>query len=313
MHTLATVSRMTFTTPSDDRTVDYRHSQGATIGEILLQSILLEVCSHPKPGLVSPRSNGSHSDMNLQTFLLSSSAIAPCFTLCAEAGIHHQGHPSFLLQRIRPIGIDYERRLLAVTQGVNTQRGILFSGSVLAAAAGRLYGLKQPLEFNALSQGVSHICQDLCLRDFAVLNQRPAKTAGERLFTQYGVTGIRGEAEQGLPTVMHVGLPALIAAFDRGLSLSQALIDCLLSLISQCDDTNVLWRAGPERLAELKLRAMHIVSAGGLSVPGGEARINALSHWCCQHRISPGGSADLLALTIATYLLCHSQFPNGVM
>lgn len=78
MQALANVTQITFS-PSlpDDRTVNYFQSQPAMVGEVLLQAILLEVCSFPKPGLVTPVSTGSHSDMNLQTFLLSSSAIAP--------------------------------------------------------------------------------------------------------------------------------------------------------------------------------------------------------------------------------------------
>lgn len=313
MQALANVTQITFS-PSlpDDRTVNYFQSQPAMVGEVLLQAILLEVCSFPKPGLVTPISTGSHSDMNLQTFLLSSSAIAPCFTLCAEAGFTHRKPLSQLLKKIRPIGIDYENRLLEVTRGINTQRGILFSGSVLACAAGYLSGLNQPMNSISLAHCIRQLCQGLCESDFAVLKTRPAQTAGEILFTQYGVTGIRGEAEQGFPMIAQIGYPALIAAFNKGLSLRHALVDCLLMLMTHCEDTNVLWRTGPEQLAELKHRASEIVHRGGISAPGGEARIHQLNEWCCQHRISPGGSADLLALSIAMYLLCHSHFPNDV-
>ncbi|HCL6630411.1 TPA: triphosphoribosyl-dephospho-CoA synthase, partial [Citrobacter amalonaticus] len=200
------------------------------VGEVLLQAILLEVCSFPKPGLVTPVSTGSHSDMNLQTFLLSSSAIAPCFTLCAEAGFTHRKPLSRLLKKIRPIGIDYENRLLEVTRGINTQRGILFSGSVLACAAGYLSGLNQPINSISLAHCIRQLCQGLCESDFAVLKTRPAQTAGEILFTKYGVTGIRGEAEQGFPTIAQIGYPALIAAFNKRLPLRHALVDCLLML-----------------------------------------------------------------------------------
>lgn len=313
MQALANVTQITFS-PSlpDDRTVNYFQSQPAMVGEVLLQAILLEVCSFPKPGLVTPVSTGSHSDMNLQTFLLSSSAIAPCFTLCAAAGFTHRKPLSRLLKKIRPIGIDYENRLLEVTRGINTQRGILFSGSVLACAAGYLSGLNQPINSISLAHCIRQLCQGLCESDFVVLKTRPAQTAGEILFTKYGVTGIRGEAEQGFPTIAQIGYPALIAAFNKRLPLRHALVDCLLMLMTQCEDTNVLWRTGPQQLAELKLRASEIVHRGGISAPGGEARIHQLNEWCCQHRISPGGSADLLALSIAMYLLCHSHFPNDL-
>ncbi|TCW08618.1 triphosphoribosyl-dephospho-CoA synthase [Raoultella sp. BIGb0138] len=318
MHTLATITQIKsphhrlMTEPLEDRTVNYRHFQTAIIGEVLLQAILLEVCCSPKPGLITPISTGAHRDMNLQTFLLSSSAIAPCFTLCAGAGFTHRNPLPLLLKKIRPIGIDYEHRLLTVTQGVNTQRGILFSGSVLASAAGYLHGQNQPVDCISLMHCVQQLCKGLCKSDFAALKTRAPRTAGELLFTKYGVTGIRGEAEQGFPTIAQIGYPALIAAFNKRLPLRHALVDCLLMLMTQCEDTNVLWRTGPQQLAELKLHASEIVHRGGISAPGGEARVHQLNEWCCQHRISPGGSADLLALSIAVYLLCHSHFPNDV-
>lgn len=314
MHALVNVTQVPFSiSSSDNRRVNSYQSQPAIVGEILLQAILLEVCTFPKPGLVTPVSTGSHSDMNLQTFLLSSSAIAPCFTLCAEVGFTHREPLPLLFKKIRPIGVDYENHLLEVTKGINTQRGILFSGSVLACAAGYLHGQNQTIDCISLTHCIRQLCQGLCESDFSILKTRSARTAGELLFTKYGVTGIRGEAEHGFPMVSQFGFPALIAALNKGLSLRYVLVDCLLMLMTQCEDTNVLWRAGPQQLAELKLRTSDIVNRGGVSVPGGEARVHLLNEWCCQHRISPGGSADLLALTIAIYLLCHSSFPNDVI
>ena len=50
--------------------------------------------------------------------------------------------------------------------------------------------------------------QDL-LADFENLatNELEKLTWGERLFVQYGLTGIRGEAQQGYPAVFKQGVP----------------------------------------------------------------------------------------------------------
>ncbi|WP_444459829.1 triphosphoribosyl-dephospho-CoA synthase [Rhodobacter capsulatus] len=64
-----------------------------SIGSAFLTGALLEISTHPKPGLVTPRSNGAHRDMNLQTFMVSSAVIAPCLYQCAEAGLDHAYRP----------------------------------------------------------------------------------------------------------------------------------------------------------------------------------------------------------------------------
>ncbi len=56
------------------------------IGECLLKALLMEVSAWPKPGLVTPHSQGAHKDMDIWLFITSSSAIAPCFSACAMQG-----------------------------------------------------------------------------------------------------------------------------------------------------------------------------------------------------------------------------------
>lgn len=287
--------------------------QTQLFGEAILKAILLEVCCYPKPGLVTPHSSGAHSDMNLQTFMLSSAAIAPCFNECALTGFQHYQPLTMLLAQIRPIGQRYEQHLLATTQGVNTQRGILFSASVLCAAAGYLAANQIIINASTLSETCAAICVGLCQRDFAALQQRPPLTAGESLYHTYGVTGIRGEAEQGFPTVITFGLPALTYAFAQGADIRTAMSHCLINLIAHCEDTTVLWRGGPRLLGQLRQRAKAIVDAGGMLNPQGKEHMLLLNEWCCQEHISPGGCADLLALTAGMYLICHQHFPNGVM
>lgn len=282
-------------------------SSAKWIGECVLKAILMEACTWPKPGLVTPVSQGSHTDMDIWLFITSSVAIAPCFHDCAQLGENHQGTPQTLFHAVRTTGVRYEQRLLQSTHQVNTQRGILFAGSLLAAAAGWLSGRQETLSYPALSRSVMAICHDLCRNDFAALAHRPPQTNGEKLYLEHGVTGVRGEAENGFPLVCDVGLPALHQALDAKLSWREALVHTLLALMAQCDDTTVLSRGGPAALAEIQRRAQRLMASGGMLSPDIESALNDFTAWCLEQWVSPGGSADLLALCLAMYFLCHSS------
>ncbi|MBN2752164.1 MAG: triphosphoribosyl-dephospho-CoA synthase, partial [Rhodospirillaceae bacterium] len=90
------------------------------IGSAVLSGLLLEVSAYPKPGLVAPCAMGAHRDMDLQSFMLSSAAIAPALFACARAGLVHKGAPEAILPIIRAIGRAFDQRLLHATHGVNT-------------------------------------------------------------------------------------------------------------------------------------------------------------------------------------------------
>jgi len=49
------------------------------LGELATRSILLEVSSHPKPGLVTPFSQGAHRDMNFTLFMKSTAVLSQGF------------------------------------------------------------------------------------------------------------------------------------------------------------------------------------------------------------------------------------------
>jgi len=172
-------------------------------------------------------------------------------------------------------------------------------------------GAEKPYSYNALSQCVAELCRDLCRRDFAALAERPAQTHGEKLYVGFGITGVRGEAEQGFPLVCQIGLPALHQALDNGLAWREALIHTLLTLMAHCDDTTVLFRGGQQALAEMKQYARRLVTQGGMFNPAIEQQLADFNSWCMDKWVSPGGSADLLALCLAMYFLCRQ--PQGDM
>ncbi len=279
----------------------------------LSQAILLEVAAAPKPGLVTRQGNGSHRDMSILTFAMSSVIVSNAFYKAASVGREHQGTLSDLLKTLRPYGVEAEKALLGSTKQVNTQRGILFAGSLLAGAAGFLEGHGTPVTVSSVCEAVMDMTSGIVDRELRNLQDCETRTAGEKLFRQYRITGIRGEAEQGFPSVRNYGLPALQDALAKGRSLNDACVHALIALMSVVEDSNVVWRAGYESLLWLQKRARIILGQGSVYTDTGYAAIQELDRDCVERRISPGGSADLLSLTLALYLLENTEFPGKVM
>ncbi|ABD86618.1 triphosphoribosyl-dephospho-CoA synthase MdcB [Rhodopseudomonas palustris] len=280
-----------------------------TIGSACLSGILLEVSAHPKPGLVTARSMGAHADMDQQTFMLTSAAIAPCFHRCAAIGLSLEGcAAAAVLPAVRAVGREYDALLLAASNGVNTQRGALFALGITAAAAGRAQRGEAAPNSTQIFAEVAAITQGLVQRELIERRDDPA-TAGEQLHARYGARGIRGEVEDGFPTVAAHGLSTLRAAIDAGHGLNRALVHTLIHLIAETEDTTVLWRGGPDALAFARDRARRIRDLGGALTDDGIARIHAFGDACVARRISAGGAADLLAVTIAVHLIERGSFP----
>lgn len=278
------------------------------IGSACLTGILLEVSAHPKPGLVTARSRGAHADMDLQTFMLTSAAIAPCFHRCAAIGLTHTDDPSGVLPLVRAVGRDYDRLLLAASNGVNTQRGALFALGVTAAAAGVSRDDRRPFAAEEIFAAVARITAGLVEREL-VARRRDPVTAGEILYARHGARGIRGEVEAGFPTVAAHGLPALREALAAGCSLNRALLHALVALVDVAEDTTVLWRGGPEGLAFVRAGASRVRTLGGAMTEAGIAELHRFSDACVARRLSAGGAADLLAVTVAVHMLEAGALP----
>jgi triphosphoribosyl-dephospho-CoA synthase len=279
-----------------------------TIGSACLSGILLEVSAHPKPGLVTARSMGAHADMDQQTFMLTSAAIAPCFHRCASIGLTHRGDAAGLLQHVRAVGRAYDALLLAASNGVNTQRGALFALGITAAAAGLAHRDDAAPSSARIFAETAAMTRGLVRHELIERRTHPA-TAGELLHARYGTRGIRGEVEDGFPTVAAHGLPTLRAAIDAGHGLNRALVHTLISLIAEAEDTTVLWRGGPDALAFMQDGARRIRDQGGGLTSSGLALIHAFNADCIARRISAGGAADLLAVTVAVHLIERRSFP----
>lgn len=268
------------------------------IGAKAYGALLLEVSTTPKPGLVDRNNKGAHRDMGMKHFFASANALRPFLCKFAETGyLTRDLPPAEAFSRLRPIGLDAEQAMLCATHGVNTHKGAIFSLGLLCAAAGRT----DPFQWNTdtlLTQ-----CAAMCgqvLRDFDGITPDTARTEGERLYAQYGITGVRGQAWEGFPAVRDVGLPVFRDGLKRGLHVNDAGCATLLHLIAATDDTNLIHRSDRETQLEVRKRIGELLSVTpypALSV------IEELDNEFIRRNLSPGGSADLLALTYFLYSL----------
>ncbi|AIF52550.1 triphosphoribosyl-dephospho-CoA synthase CitG [Pelosinus sp. UFO1] len=277
------------------------------IGIIALEAMLMEAACAPAPGLVDRFNSGAHQDMDIFTFLKSSSTLGPAMQRCALAGWEHIGPAEELLTALRNIGKNAEEAMFEATNGVNTQKGLLFLLGILTAAAARCVqqGYKGCIIEGTL-QEASQICRGIVERELAVLNNTlPNRklTAGEQLYLTFGITGIRGEIAAGLPVIKTKGLPCLNEALAASLSLNDALIHSLIGIMTETIDTTILNRHDMPTLVLVQKSARSILAAGGMLTESGRKQIEELDSEYSLKKISPGGSADMLAVTYFLYFL----------
>jgi triphosphoribosyl-dephospho-CoA synthase len=264
---------------------------GAAVGGIAARAVdclLLELDTWPKPGLVSHVDRGSHDDMDAGTFRSSIAAIAPYLHALAEAGARGCG-----MDDLRHIGLDAEAAMLAATSGVNTHRGAIFGLGLLCAAAGAAAGRRiEPA--TSLGDAVSRLW-----RGGIVLGPGSRSSHGGRVRCRFGAGGARMEAAEGFPSIYGVGLPALrrgarLAPDDREAMRVQACF----ALIATVEDTNLLHRGGLAGLRFAHRAARAFLDEGGVGRPGWRERAHGIHESFVARGLSPGGSADLLAMTL---------------
>jgi triphosphoribosyl-dephospho-CoA synthase CitG len=271
------------------------------IAELASDAMNDEVRLSPKPGLVDSVDNGAHSDMDLSLFLRSSRVLEPYFREIADAA--PLGEARLVLPLLRPIGLRGEELMFAETKGVNTHKGQIFSLGVCTAAAVRVSSAEDILP------EAGRICQGL--KAELVQSNRPTHklTNGEKIFRDTGTTGIRGEAEEGFPSVRLYALPAYRKVRRRGGSREEAALESLLSLMSVVVDSNILNRRGWEGLGIMRSTSQAFLDAGGIGQNKSREKLKLMNEFFIGENLSPGGCADLLALTL--FIAKMEEFYNG--
>jgi holo-ACP synthase / triphosphoribosyl-dephospho-CoA synthase len=277
------------------------HEVCRKISSMALKAILYEISLTPKPGLIDKFSNGSHDDMNFLTFIDSTAAIAAYFADIVQKGFSYSpGDPANALPLIRDIGLRMENDMFACTGKVNTQKGLIFLMGIALFACGCHFAEHEKFDAVNFREIVKRICSNIT-RDELEHQNKQEKTHGEIVFDRYAVAGARGEAEKGFPLVFDAGLPELQAGKELH---DEDLLRAFLSIASRNHDTNILYRKGLDVLEDFKNLS------GEILLHFDRENFGKLMAYCKTENISPGGSADLLALTIFIHFVIKAG--NGL-
>lgn len=264
-------------------------------------ALLYEANVTPKPGLVDMSNTGAHEDMTLSMLAKSAEAVSPYIGQCARIGFETK-NASFesAFRALQKTGLEAEEAMKQATGGVNTHKGAIYCFSLLAGAYGRnLYA--EILSPDVLCQTASLLSKEASGSSLESASRSPV-THGDIAFQKAHLSGARGEALSGYPSILNIALPALEYACQKGFSENDAGVYALLHLISKVDDTCIYSRGGAEGLMLSKSLASDALQGNFMEKAG---QIDSVF---IKKRLSPGGCADLLAAAIFIQKLTSTKW-----
>lgn len=282
-----------------------KHSVVRKLSAFALKGLLQELSLSPKPGLVDRYGSGSHRDMDFATFLNSSAVLSVYFSDLANYAFEFSDENLMnCLPKLRQIGLLMERDMFSETKGVNTHKGVVFLMSFCVFACAYLIA-KSNFSVSNVVAILKLLNNNVVEKELAGLSLSENKTHGEICFQKYGLSGagIRGQIQEGLPLVFNKALPVLKKGFSelsvsKDKNLNIVLRKALLSIMAENPDSNILFRKGQEVLEQL----MNLANKAFVSDSSDDYK--NLIDFCKDNHVSPGGSADLLAVSMFMHYVC---------
>ena len=220
---------------------------------------------HPKFGLVTPFTNGSHPDMSYDLMKKAHRCVAQGIADMFIVGLRGED----VYRRCVEIGIETENKMLVETQGRNAYKGFIFVAGLLSAAMGQ-----------AVASGGGDIYETVS-RLVKDIEMGRTETFGDRAYRQYGFGGVRQHARQGFPFVRKVA--------DNVQEDSNSKLEQLVCCAAHMEDSVMLKRAGSmEKFKNLQHRFKQLDLSDC-------RQVDELDGYCIENNISLGGCADVLA------------------
>lgn len=265
----------------------------ADAARLAVRALLYEVTTTPKPGLVDRRNSGSHKDMDVFTFMDSAAALYPYFEACAQTGRETAEQPApETFAALRPLGCEAEGEMLDAPEASTPTRARSFRWASSARrwdASTAPSGRSSPRSGGSIRNDGGPDREGFCRR-----HCRERRHRGPEALYSVRYHWCAGQVEAGLPTVLNVGLPVLEEGLAKGYDFDRVGGGALLAILANSTDTNIIARSSRERQLALTEELKALLAQ--TPYPDKDA-LAALDDRFIAENLSPGGSADLLALT----------------
>lgn len=239
------------------------------LSQAAVQALLDEVHLTPKPGLVDMDGSGAHADMDAKLFEKSAESLRDYFRTSVMIGLKSQS----CMPLLQAAGLAAEKTMFAATGGINTHKGAIYAFGLILGAMG-----------NHLSFGAEIFSTAAQLAASGA--DSVESTHGDCVRKTVGCCGARFEAEQGFPHAVQ----AYHILRNTGNPFR-----ALLHLMGTVPDTNILYRGGQEGLDYMQSAANALADTPDAALP---QKLRNLDRELIRRNLSPGGCADLLALSI---------------
>ena len=256
------------------------------------RALKAELNTTPKPGLVDTHDSGAHRDMDHALMMRSIRALHPYFVQLATLGYDSTQLPAH--NDIVSIGIEAEKAMFKSTGGVNTYKGALFSMGLALTAATYIIGRGKVA---MTTHGKEYVPGDLLsatITRFANGFPDTSGTHGSRA-KQLAQSGCRlksalDNAREGYRQLFGEWLPF----YETRIKGDDSYVKhkTLLRIMCDLDDTNIVYRTDYATMQQVKTQARHLLEDFS------EAGIDDMNRDFVSRNISPGGSADMLALVV---------------
>lgn len=262
------------------------------LAEAAVAALIKELEAYPKPGLVSRRDSGAHSDMDFELMRTSAESLFHPLATIAAAGREAGSFESCLI----PLGLAAEREMLRATGGINTHRGAIFTLGMILASMARAESSARPQAPDGIRSVLLETWGDaLCTHAAAEVS---GTSHGTLVRQSTGAGGARAEAARGFPGIFETGVPVYRNALASGLDPAAARIQTLFAIMEATEDSNVLYRGGTDAAGFVRRSAAEFLSAGGCHSSRWLERAEELHRTFIRRNLSPGGCADLLSGTL---------------
>lgn len=262
------------------------------VAHLATRALKAELNTTPKPGLVDSHDSGAHRDMDHALMMRSIRAMHPYFVRLATLGYDSPKLPAH--DDIVRIGIEAEKAMFMSTGGVNTYKGALFSMGLALTAATYIIGRGKVA---MTTHGKEYVPGDLLsatITQFANGFPDTSGTHGSRAkqLAQSGCSlkSALDNAREGYSQLFGEWLPF----YETRIKGDDSYVKhkTLLRIMCDLDDTNIVYRTDYATMQQVKTQARHLLEDFS------EAGIDDLNRDFVSRNISPGGSADMLALVV---------------